>query len=271
MQGAIDEVDPKLLEKCACLEQICEATREKSDHVKKQLAISRETERRLQNALMKSQGEHETLIEKVQNNGADCDNGARTITKNRDTLHEHLVERSLLEMRIDQMTKMFNKQVGKFFDLGQQKIQLQAAIDERLLELKYQHDILTLRRKHMQSERDVLRADINERNIKIEALKVRFEMCHQLLGKNEDGSMVSVIQLRMETMQEKALLLDRGSQLNEQVLKAEGDIKALENTLMLLNYSNDKYKQKVKNHQDNGNFSGYKYFKTMPNSKTRIF
>lgn len=260
MQGAIDEVDPKLLEKCACLEQICEATRDKSDHVKKQLAIVRDTERRLQNLLMKRQAEHEMLIEKVQNDGADCDNGTRTIAKNRDALHEHLVERSLLEMRIDQMTKTFNQQVGKFFDLGQQKIQLQVAIDERLLELKYQHDILALRRRHMHSERDVLRSDINERNTKIEALKVRFEMCHQLLGKNEDGSTVSVIQLRMETMQEKALLLDRGSKLNEKVLKAESDIKALENTLMLLNYSNDKYKQKVKNPQDNGNFAGHNIF-----------
>lgn len=252
MQGIVDEVDPKLVEKSTRLQEICAMTRDKHDHVKKQLSTARETERRLQNALVKSQTEHATLIERVQNGGADCDAGMRTIAANREVLHEHLVERSLLEMRIDQLTTMFNKQVGKFCDLEQHRIQLQAVIDERASDLKYQYDLLILKRKHLNVEKDTLRADINERNGKIQALKVRFEMCHQLLGKNEDGSTVSVIQLRMETAQEKAMLLDQGSYLNEQVLKAERDIKALENTLILLNYSNDRYKHKVRNTQDNG-------------------
>lgn len=237
MQGIVDEVDPKLLERSTRLEEICAITHDKHDHVKKQLATARETERRLQNALVKSQTEHATLVERVHNEGADCDNGMRTIAANREVLHEHLVERSLLEMRIDQLTTMLNKQVGKFFDLEQHRIQLQAVIDERIFDLKYQHDILALKRKHLHAEKDTLRADINERNGKIEALKVRFEMCYQLLGKNEDGSTVSVIQLRLETAQEKAMLMDRGSELNEKVLKAESDIKALENTLILAIFS----------------------------------
>lgn len=257
MQGIVDDIDPKLVEKSNRLEQICTLTRDKHDHVKKQLATARETERRLQIALVKSQTEHVTLVERVQNDGANCDNGMRTIAVNREALHEHLVERSLLEMRIDQLTTMFNKQVGKFFDLEQHRIQLEAVIGERSFDLKYQLDLLVLKRKHLYAEKDTLRADINERNAKIEALKVRFEMCHQLLGKNEDGSTVSVIQLRMETAQEKAMLLDRGSQLNEKVLKAENDIKALENTLILLNYSNDRYKQKVNDTQENGKFSEF--------------
>lgn len=256
MQGAIDAVDPKLLDKCACLERIAATTRDKHDHVKRQLATARDTERRLQGALVKGHAEHSALLAQVQNGGADCDNGARTIAANRESLHERMVERSLLEMRIDQMATMFNRQVGRFFTMEQHRIQLQAAIDERLANLRCQQEILALKRKHLHAERDTMRADINERRGKIEALKARFEMCHQLLGRNEDGSTVSVIQLRMETAQEKAMLLDRGSQLNEQVLKAESDIKALENTLVLLNYSNDRYRQKVGNAQDNGEYNG---------------
>lgn len=46
-------------------------------------------------------------------------------------------------------------------------------------------------------------------------------------------------------------MLKEGNELNAQVLKAEEDIKAMENTLRLMNYSNDHYKKSF-NNMDNG-------------------
>lgn len=253
MQGKVDEVDPALIEKRDCLRLISAATCNKREHVKKQLACAENMERRLQPLLLKSNSEQKELMEKLQNGQLYCENGSKTISINRESLHEHLVEHSLLKMRVHQMAGMVDKQMMKFYDLEKHKYQLQMAIDERMVDLKYQKDILTMKQKHLCVERDLLKSDINERSGKIISLKVRFELSKELLGKNEDGSIISAIQLKMETAQEKALLLDQGTALNEKVLQAETDIKVLENTLILLNYSNDKYKMKMGRVQNSGN------------------
>lgn len=255
MQGEVDEVDPSIIEKRDCLQFISSATRNKRDHVKKQLGSAEKFERRLQKLLIKNKSEHTELIEKLKNSQLYCENGSKSIALDREKLHECLVEHSLLNMRVHQMADMVDRQLAKFYDLEKHKFQMQMAIDERMLDLKSQIEIFTLKRKHLWSERDLLKSDVNERNGKILALRARFELTEELLGRNKDGSIISAIQLKMETAQEKVLLLDQGSKLNERVLKAEKDIKALENTLILLNYSNDKYKRKMGQIQDNGKTS----------------
>lgn len=245
-------LDPELIEKCEQLQQKHAATREKHDKIKKELTVAEDTERRLRPMLVVNQAEHTELMNKLQNCQSDCEAGLRSIACNREKLHERLVEHSLLKMRVHQMAELFNKQMEKFYDLEQHKLHLQLAIDERLVDLSCQMELLSTKRKHLRLERDQLKADLNERRMKIGALKARFELTNELLGKNEDGTAVSAIQLKMETAQEKALLLDQGSKLNEKVLNAEADIKALENTLILLNFSNDKYKRKMGQVQDNG-------------------
>lgn len=252
MQGQLKVLDPELIEKNETLQLLCAHTREKRNKVKLELCSAEETERRLKPLLFENQNSHAELMNKLQNRQSECEAGQRSIGINRDALHERLVEHSILKMRVHQMAEMYNKQMEKFYDLEQHKLQLQLAVDERLVDLRCQMDLLATKRKHMRAERDQLKADINERRLKIDALKARFELTNELLGKNEDGTAISAIQLKMETAQEKALLLEQGSKLNEKVLNAEADIKALENTLILLNFSNDKYKRKMGQVHDNG-------------------
>lgn len=252
MQGKIKEVDPELLQKSEQLQHLQTVTHEKREKIKKELSSAETMERRLKPMLADNQTEHTELMNKLRNCQAECEAGIRSIATNREKLHERLVEHSLLKMRVHQMADMYNKQMEKFYDLEQHKYQLQLAVDERLIDLNCQINLLTTKRKHLRDERDQLKVDINERRQKIEALKARFELTNELLGKNDDGTAVSAIQLKMETAQEKAILLERGSKLNEQVLHAEADIKALENTLILLNFSNDKYKRKMGQVTDNG-------------------
>lgn len=259
MQGQVKVIDPQLIEKFETLQLICSKTRDKRERVKRELTSAEETERRLKPMLFENQTEHDELMNRLRNRQSECEASLRTITINREQLHERLVEHSLLKMRVNQLAEMYNKQLEKFYDLEQHKLQLQLAVDERLIDLRCQMDLLGTKRKNLRAERDQLKADINERKIKIDALKARFELTNELLGKNEDGTAISAIQLKMETAQEKALLLEQGSKLNEKVLMAEADIKALENTLILLNFSNDKYKRKMGQVQDDGKTIGSRY------------
>lgn len=252
MQGQVKSLDPELIEKSEQLQQICSTTREKREKIKNEFSTAEETERRLRPMLVENQLEHDEVTNKLRIRQSECEAGKNAIVLNREKLHERLVAHSLLKMQVHQMAEMYNKQIEKFYDLEQHKFQLQLVIDERRTDLHCQQNLLLTKQKHLIAERDQLKADINERHAKIEALKTRFELTNELLGKNDDGTAISAIQLKMETAQEKALLLETGSQLNEQVLKAEEDIKALENTLILLNFSNDKYKRKMGQIQDNG-------------------
>ncbi|XP_058117768.1 coiled-coil domain-containing protein 39 [Anopheles ziemanni] len=156
---------------------------------------------------------------------------------------ERLVEKSLLKMRIKQMERQLENQSDKMYTLERHRMELEAAISKRMVDISAQRNMLQLRRKYLAEERAQLKADITERTLKIDQLKNRYELSLDLLGKNEDGSIVTATQIKIKTAQEKYMLLREGSELNVKILKAEEDLKALENTLKVMNYSNEKYKR----------------------------
>ncbi|XP_058057947.1 coiled-coil domain-containing protein 39 [Anopheles bellator] len=156
---------------------------------------------------------------------------------------ERLVEKSLLKMRIKQMERRLENQGDKMYTLERHRMELEAAISKRVVDIAAQKDMLLLKRKYLSDERAQLRADITERGLKIEQLKNRYDLSLDLLGKNEDGSIVTATQIKIQTAQEKYMLLREGSELNVKILKAEEDLKALENTVKVMNFSNEKYKR----------------------------
>lgn len=243
LSGKSNEVDPDLLKKLECMERIFAIVSEKRDCVRKQLAFTENAERRLTNKFAESSAEHQHFSDSLKESQIKNESGANCLQQRRNELRERLVDHSLLKMRLHQMQSMFEKQMGKFCDLAMHKSHLQLAIDERMVELRSQMNILMLKRKHLYDEKSLLTADIIERRTKIDGLRARFELTNEMLGKNEDGTTISVVQLKIETAQKKECLMQRGSELNESVIAAENDIKALENTLILVNYSNDQWKR----------------------------
>ena len=156
---------------------------------------------------------------------------------------EKLVEKSLVRMKIDQIERRIAKQNDTLYTLEKHRMDLESAINERLIDIRSQQDMLTLRKKYLADERAQLKADISERTLKIDQLKNKFELSQDLLGKNEDGSIVTATQIKIQTAQEKYLLLKDGNDLSDKIVKAEDDVKALENTLKLMNFSNENYKR----------------------------
>jgi coiled-coil domain-containing protein 39 len=175
----------------------------------------------------------------------------KTVAKATQANHEKLVERSLLEMRIKQLEKHIAKQDDRLYTLERHKIELDAEMNGRLLDIKAHLGMLGVRRKQLLEERAQLRADIAERGLKIEQLKKRYDVALELLGQNEDGSVVTGTQIKVQAAQEKFLLLREGNDLNDKVIKAEEAVKAMENTLRLMNYSNESYRRSLSNAEEN--------------------
>lgn len=158
-------------------------------------------------------------------------------------IQEKLVDQNLLKMKIIQMEKQMAKQNDRTFSLEKHKMELEAAMRDRLIDIKAQKDILLMKRKCLLDERSQLKADIGERMLKIDQLKKRYEVAIDLLGKNDDGTLKTAVQIKIENAQEKYMLLNEGNSLNEKISKAESEIKSMENTLRLMNFSNNVFKK----------------------------
>ncbi|XP_065365102.1 coiled-coil domain-containing protein 39 [Calliphora vicina] len=179
-----------------------------------------------------------------------CEGGIKRVKEETRRNQELIVELSILKMKAHEFENEINQCEEGTYNLVKHRMHLNRTIKDRMVEIKSQMDLLNLKRKHLQEELSTLRADIGERRKHIEAVKARFELTSKLLGVNEDGSVVTGTQLRVETAQEKQLLLDEGNELNEKVLKAEKEIEALQNTLALLNNCNDAYRKNVQKQQE---------------------
>lgn len=185
----------------------------------------------------------EKLSNRLKQRQMNCEGGEKIIKRQTVLNQEKLVEKSILKMRVNQMEKQIVKQDNKLYNLEKHRLELEFTMKERLSDIKLQRDVFFMKRKHLLEERNVLRADIGERSMKIHALKKRWENVVDLLGRNDDGSIISATQIKIKTAQEKYILLKEGNDLNDKVLTAEKDIKAMENTLRMMNYSNDSYKK----------------------------
>lgn len=141
------------------------------------------------------------------------------------------------------MEKQIAKQTDKAYSLERHKMELEAAMTDRLIDVKSQMNLLNMKRKCLMEERAQMKADIGDRLLKIEQLKKRYELSMDLLGKNDDGTTVTAVQIKIQMAQEKYLLLNEGNALNEKIVKAESEIKCMENTLKLMNFSNDEYRK----------------------------
>lgn len=156
---------------------------------------------------------------------------------------EKLVQQNLLKIKIVEMEKQIAKQSDKAYSLERHKMELEAAMTDRLIDIKSQVNLLVMKRKCLWEERSQMKIDIADRLLKIQQLKTRYDLSMDLLGKNDDGTTVTAVQIKIEMAQEKYLLLNEGNVLNEKVVKAESEIKCLENTLKLMNFSNDEYRK----------------------------
>ncbi|XP_016975001.1 coiled-coil domain-containing protein 39 [Drosophila rhopaloa] len=180
-----------------------------------------------------------------------CEGTVKRLRQNRHENSELIVDLNMVKMRCSDLEVGIGGCEQGTYDLDQHRLAFRRAIKDRNVELHSQEDVLLLKKKHLNEELSTLRADLGERKKQIEAMKARFELTSQLLGKNEDGSIMTSTQLKVESAQERQMLADEGDALNKKVLKAEKELVALENTLRQFDKSNDNYRKTFRPVDDN--------------------
>ncbi|XP_017046068.1 coiled-coil domain-containing protein 39 [Drosophila ficusphila] len=195
--------------------------------------------------------ELETVRFKIKEAQVYCEGTVKRLRQIRFENSELIVDLNMVKMRCSDLEVGIGGCEQGTYDLEQHRLAFRRAIKDRTVELRSQEEVLQLKRKHLCEELSTLRADLGERKKQIEATKARFELTSQLLGKNEDGSIMTSTQLKVESAQERQMLADEGDALNKKVLKAEKEVVALENTLRQFDKSNDNYRKTFRSVDEN--------------------
>ncbi|KAK0041425.1 coiled-coil domain-containing protein 39 [Biomphalaria pfeifferi] len=164
----------------------------------------------------------------------------KKVTKNK---QNSMVEENLLKLEIKKLRDILNSRADDVLSLEKRKLQLDTAMKERHEEIKIHKEMLTAQIKVTDEERQQISAELHERISKIDKLKKRYEILMVSMsapdGEDEKSQAFYVI----KAAQEKEELQREGDNLDAKIRKAEKEIRALENTLKLMNGRNEQYRK----------------------------
>jgi len=164
----------------------------------------------------------------------------KRIIKNKQNL---MVDENLLKLEIKKLRELLNSRADEVMSLEKRKLQLDTAMKERHQEIKIHKEMLTAQVKATDEERQQISAELHERISKIDKLKKRFEILMVSMAPPEGEEEKSQAYYVIKAAQEKEELQREGDDLDAKIRKAEKEIRALENTLKLMNGRNEQYRK----------------------------
>ncbi|XP_005105331.1 coiled-coil domain-containing protein 39 [Aplysia californica] len=154
-----------------------------------------------------------------------------------------MVDENLLKLEIKKLRELLNSRADDVMSLEKRKLQLDTAMKERHQEIKIHKEMLTAQVKATDEERQQISAELHERISKIDKLKKRFEILMVSMAPPEGEEEKSQAYYVIKAAQEKEELQREGDDLDARIRKAEKEIRALENTLKLMNGRNEQYRK----------------------------
>lgn len=227
------------------LEGILKEKMESFTLISGQVKHSEEDLRRINIEVEKGCLELHHLIDARQDRAMTVEGGRKKLQNLKEINQQLQVEQNVLRLQVDQVEKNVAKQEDGVYNLEKQRLELEAAMRERRIEIQAQRDILSAKRKTLQEERSELKRSVEHLNSKILQVQKRFEIAMDLLGTNSDydeSATTSITQCKIKIAQEKNELQEKGDNLDAKIRKSEKEILAMENTLRLINCTNRSYK-----------------------------
>lgn len=250
-QGKTFDVDDECLDRLIELERVYEVKKRTFQSLQSDISFVEEDLKRLNSYYNLDQQDLDKLRGVLKEKMLLCDSGEKKIRLEILGNQEKLVEENFLKIKVRQLEKMLRNQKEKILNMDRFKVDVEKAVGIRLRELKAQMQVMTEKRKHLNEFRQKLKQELSEQSVRLGVLKKRYNLVMDLLTRDDQGEVLTGAQIKIKAAQDKQFLLDKGNKLNAKVLQAEADIKAMENTLRVVNYSNDTYRRNnLQNGQD---------------------
>lgn len=168
---------------------------------------------------------------------------------------EKQVEENVLKLRVHQLEKIVKKEEKNIYNSQKYRLDLETAMKERQIEINANKEVLLVSRRNLDEENGRLRKDLMGRKTKMEQLQKKYYITMLSLGKDEDGKPLSITYYKIKSAQEKYMLQVEGDELDQKISQAEKEIVAMENTLKVINATNDTYKENLAAVDEEGGYS----------------
>lgn len=157
-----------------------------------------------------------------------------------------MVEENLLRLEIRRLRSHLNQRADSVFSLEQRELQLKSAMDERFDEIKVHKTLLTSQLRSVNEALATVTSDLSERNTRISQLNKKHDIVMFSMKGAEGEEEHSQAYLIVKAAQEREELQAKGDQLDAKIRRSEKEVRALENTLQLMNGRNEQYRQTVR-------------------------
>lgn len=185
------------------------------------------------------------LQNKLQDQLMIYENGTKHMKSARLQTQEKQVEENVLKLRVHQLEQVVKKEEKNIYNSQKFRLDLETAMKERQIEIGVNRDVLLVRKRNLDEENGRLKRDIVGRQTKMEQLQKKYYLTMMSLGKDEDGRPITISYYKIKNAQEKYMLQKEGDELDQKVSQAEQEIVAMENTLKVINMTNETYKRNL--------------------------
>ncbi|KAL0895542.1 hypothetical protein ABMA27_011645 [Loxostege sticticalis] len=236
MEGAQAEREcsAELVERENRLKNVCARHAARVALLERHSAKLHDDMRRLARELETKSTEHTKLQSRLKSSMLNVEGGDKDLRASRDVWRRLRVEEALLRLRVAHAARAVAGLDDTAFTLDKQRLQLDAAMNERLVEISARRDMFLVQKRALFEDCGKLRSEIREREQRIEQLKKRYDIFIGSLGKDESGQQLSVTFFKIKFAAERAELRTKGAALDADIGRRERDVSALEATLRVV-------------------------------------
>ncbi|KAJ7376952.1 Coiled-coil domain-containing protein 39, partial [Desmophyllum pertusum] len=183
--------------------------------------------RRANRDLDKGKDEMKNLTSKIEELNLHNDSSERERKKVVALKQNLMVDENILKLEVKRLRETLSSKADNVFNLEKRKLQLETAMQQRRHEIDIHKDMLKAQIKSSEEERQT----------------VRYEILMISMAPPEGEEERSQAYYVIKAAQEKEELQREGDELDAKIRKAEKEIRALENTLRLMNGRNETYRK----------------------------
>ena len=162
-------------------------------------------------------------------------------------IKELMVNENLKKLDLNKLRDELNRKADEVLNLDKDRITLETGMKERFGEIDIHQDLLKTQLRSNNEELQTVSCELKDRMAKVEKLKKRYDITMVSMAPpegtpQEENSQAYYV---IKAAQEKEELQREGDDLDAKIKKAEKELRALENTLEVVNSNNDNYIAKL--------------------------